>query len=166
MAYPICRSRNPRASRPASGRRAATRRRRASAWSADKGYESVIEALPDVVAAVPDAVYVILGRPIPSSADRRANADRTSLEYAGSDLGMAEHVAFVIVFVSQHELSRWLEAADVFGTPYPNLDQIVSARSPTPWRLARHRSPPRTCTPPDTPRTARFGWFNDSDLKP
>jgi len=28
--------------------------------------------------------------------------------------------------VTQYELSRWLEAADVFVTPYPNLDQIVS----------------------------------------
>ena len=29
-------------------------------------------------------------------------------------------------FVGRVELTRWLEAADVFVTPYPNLDQIVS----------------------------------------
>jgi glycosyltransferase involved in cell wall biosynthesis len=43
-----------------------------------------------------------------------------------ADLGMTERVTFVDRFVSQDELSRWLEAADVFVTPYPNLDQIVS----------------------------------------
>ena len=33
---------------------------------------------------------------------------------------------FVDRFVGRVELTRWLEAADVFVTPYPNLDQIVS----------------------------------------
>jgi glycosyltransferase involved in cell wall biosynthesis len=39
---------------------------------------------------------------------------------------MAGHVRFVDRFVSPRELGRWLQAADVFVTPYPNLDQIVS----------------------------------------
>jgi hypothetical protein len=29
-------------------------------------------------------------------------------------------------FVGQEELGQWLQPADVFVTPYPNLDQIVS----------------------------------------
>ena len=39
---------------------------------------------------------------------------------------MDDHVRFVDRFVGRVELTRWLEAADVFVTPYPNLDQIVS----------------------------------------
>jgi glycosyltransferase involved in cell wall biosynthesis len=39
---------------------------------------------------------------------------------------MVEHVRFVARFVGRVELTRWLEAADVFVTPYPNLEQIVS----------------------------------------
>ena len=39
---------------------------------------------------------------------------------------MTDHVRFVDRFVGRVELTRWLEAADVFVTPYPNLDQIVS----------------------------------------
>ena len=39
---------------------------------------------------------------------------------------MTGHVRFVDRFVGQVELTRWLEAADVFVTPYPNLEQIVS----------------------------------------
>jgi glycosyltransferase involved in cell wall biosynthesis len=41
-------------------------------------------------------------------------------------LRMGRHVRFVDRFVGRVELTRWLEAADVFVTPYPNLDQIVS----------------------------------------
>ena len=39
---------------------------------------------------------------------------------------MTDHVRFIDKFVGRVELTRWLEAADVFVTPYPNLDQIVS----------------------------------------
>ena len=39
---------------------------------------------------------------------------------------MKNHVQFVDRFVGRVELTRWLQAADVFVTPYPNLDQIVS----------------------------------------
>jgi glycosyltransferase involved in cell wall biosynthesis len=41
-------------------------------------------------------------------------------------LGMQAHVRFVDRFLGRVELTRWLEAADVFVTPYPKLDQIVS----------------------------------------
>jgi glycosyltransferase involved in cell wall biosynthesis len=39
---------------------------------------------------------------------------------------MEAHVRFVDRFLGRVELTRWLEAADVFVTPYPKLDQIVS----------------------------------------
>ena len=39
---------------------------------------------------------------------------------------MTNHVQFVDRFVGRVELTRWLQAADVFVTPYPNLDQTVS----------------------------------------
>jgi len=41
-------------------------------------------------------------------------------------VGVGNHVRFVGRFVSNAELGLWLEAADIFVTPYPNLDQIVS----------------------------------------
>jgi glycosyltransferase involved in cell wall biosynthesis len=41
-------------------------------------------------------------------------------------LGLEDHVRFVDRYVGRVELTKWLEAADVFVTPYPNLDQIVS----------------------------------------
>ena len=91
-----------------------------------KGYELVIDALPAVVAARPTACYVILGATHPNLLATDGEAYRRSLEERVARLGMGRHVRFVDRFVGRVELTRWLEGADVFVTPYPNLDQIVS----------------------------------------
>jgi len=91
-----------------------------------KGYELAIDALPAVVAANPDALYVIVGATHPDLVRRDGESYRESLKARSKALGVAAHVRFVDRFVGRVELTRWLEAADVFVTPYPNLDQIVS----------------------------------------
>ena len=91
-----------------------------------KGYESVIETMPEVVRAVPNACYVILGATHPELQRTEGERYRMQLESMVADLGMTEHVVFIDRFVTPPELGRWLEATDVFVTPYPNLDQIVS----------------------------------------
>ena len=74
----------------------------------------------------PDVLYVILGATHPDLLRREGEAYRTGLMARARSLGVADHVRFVDRFVGRVELTRWLEAADVFVTPYPNLDQIVS----------------------------------------
>lgn len=91
-----------------------------------KGYELAIDALPAIVREVPDVCYVVLGATHPNLIRREGEAYRRSLVERTEALGMADHVRFVDRFVSLGELGRWLQAADVFVTPYPNLDQIVS----------------------------------------
>lgn len=91
-----------------------------------KGYESAIAAMPAVVKAVPSAIYVILGATHPDLLHREGEAYRRRLEAQAADLGVADHVRFVDRFVGRVELGSWLEAADIFVTPYPNLEQIVS----------------------------------------
>ena len=91
-----------------------------------KGYELAIDALPDVVAAHPTACFVVLGATHPELLRREGEAYREALVARVAALGMVDHVRFVDRFVGRVELTRWLEAADVFVTPYPNLDQIVS----------------------------------------
>jgi glycosyltransferase involved in cell wall biosynthesis len=91
-----------------------------------KGYELVIDALPAVVAAVPSTCFVVLGATHPDLLRHEGEAYRNKLVARTKELGMDDHVRFVDRFVGQVELTRWLEAADVFVTPYPNLDQIVS----------------------------------------
>ena len=91
-----------------------------------KGYELAIKALPAIVAAHPDVLYVIVGATHPDLIAAEGEAYRESLKSAIRREGMEKHVLFVDRFVGRSELIRWLEAADVFVTPYPNLDQIVS----------------------------------------
>jgi glycosyltransferase involved in cell wall biosynthesis len=74
----------------------------------------------------PDALYVVLGATHPNLIRSEGEAYRDRLRRAVDDLGLRDHVRFVDRFVGQEELGRWLQAADAFVTPYPNLDQIVS----------------------------------------
>jgi glycosyltransferase involved in cell wall biosynthesis len=91
-----------------------------------KGYELVLDALPAVVAANPAACYVVVGATHPDLLGTEGEAYRERLVAQVQRMGMTDHVRFVDRFVGRVELTRWLEAADVFVTPYPKLDQIVS----------------------------------------
>jgi glycosyltransferase involved in cell wall biosynthesis len=91
-----------------------------------KGLELAIDALPAVAAAHPSVLYVIVGATHPALVEREGETYRTSLVDRIRRVGMTEHVQFIDRFVGKPELSQWLEAADVFVTPYPNLGQIVS----------------------------------------
>lgn len=92
----------------------------------DKGHELALNALPEVVAARPSVLYAIVGATHPDLLRREGEAYRTGLVDQVRRLGLESHVRFVDRFIGRVELTRWLEAADVYVTPYPNLDQIVS----------------------------------------
>jgi glycosyltransferase involved in cell wall biosynthesis len=92
----------------------------------DKGYELMIDALPAIVAAHPTTTYVIVGATHPDVLRRDGEAYRTSLAARAAKLKMTQHVRFVPEFVGRVELARWLQAADVFVTPTPDLDTMVS----------------------------------------
>jgi len=91
-----------------------------------KGYELALDALPAVVAKHPRACYVIVGATHPNLLRTEGESYRKRLAAKVLQLGLVDHVRFVDRFVGRVELTRWLEAADVFVTPYPKLDQIVS----------------------------------------
>jgi glycosyltransferase involved in cell wall biosynthesis len=91
-----------------------------------KGLELALEALPAIVAARPAVTYVVVGATHPNLVRSEGEAYRDSLVARVARLGLSDHVMFVDRFVGRLELMQWLEACDVFVTPYPNLDQIVS----------------------------------------
>ncbi|WP_404336402.1 glycosyltransferase [Sphingomonas sp. MMS12-HWE2-04] len=91
-----------------------------------KGIETMIEAIPAVVAAHPNAHYVILGATHPNLAAHEGEAYRDRLKAQVAALGVAEHVQFIDGFVEQGELLDYLQAADIYATPYPNPAQITS----------------------------------------
>ncbi len=91
-----------------------------------KGVELMLDALPAVIAVHPTARYVVLGPTEPDLIRVDGEAYRNQLKTRVKALGIADHVVFVDRFVGRVELTRWLEAADIFVTPYPDLDQTVS----------------------------------------
>ena len=94
--------------------------------SPGKGIEVVLRALPAIVKQHPDAVYIILGATHPHIVRREGHAYRHSLERLVEELGMQENVLFHNRYVSLDELWSYINAADVYVTPYPNLQQITS----------------------------------------
>lgn len=94
--------------------------------SRDKGIEYVIDALPAILAANPETVYIVLGATHPHVLEREGEAYRLMLEARAQQLGVAEHMIFHNRFVSQEELTEFLSAADVYVTPYLQPEQITS----------------------------------------
>jgi len=91
-----------------------------------KGYELALDALPAVVAANPTALYVVVGPTEPELLRIEGEALRQALLAQTQRLGLENHVRFIDRFIGRVELTRWLEAADIFVAPYPDLDQTVS----------------------------------------
>jgi len=91
-----------------------------------KGIETVIRALPEAIAAFPDLMYFVVGATHPTIVRRHGEAYRTTLEREADRLGVREHVVFRPQFVSTEELCRYLQATDIFISPYVNEAQVTS----------------------------------------
>jgi len=91
-----------------------------------KGIETIIEAMPAVIAQHPDAVYVVLGATHPNLVAHEGEAYRDRLKAQARDLGIAGNVAFIDAFVDHDDLIDYLQAADIYATPYLNPAQITS----------------------------------------
>jgi RNA polymerase sigma factor (sigma-70 family) len=94
--------------------------------SPNKGIENVLNALPGVVANFPNVVYIILGATHPNLVRDKGEAYRLSLERLVKENGLENHVIFFDRFVESEELTKFIGAADIYITPYLNVEQITS----------------------------------------
>ena len=94
--------------------------------SPGKGIETAIRAMPRIVAARPNALYLVLGATHPHLLARDGETYREHLIALAEELGVADNVRFVNSYVGVEELIAYLSAADIYLTPYLNEAQITS----------------------------------------
>ena len=92
----------------------------------DKGIRHMIEAMPAIVEAHPDALYAIVGATHPNLVRNEGEAHRHMLMQRARELGVHDHVRFIDAFVEQEELLDMLQASDIYVTPYLNMAQVTS----------------------------------------
>jgi len=94
--------------------------------SRGKGIEHVIDALPKIVKKEPKTVYYVLGVTHPQVKTTEGEVYRNMLLRRAKDLGVSEHVRFLNRFLSKPELLNYLQATDVYITPYLSPNQVSS----------------------------------------
>ena len=92
----------------------------------NKGIETIIEALPTVVERHPNLLYVVLGATHPNLVAHEGERYRDSLKALAAEKGVSDNLALVDGFVEHDALIDYLQAADIYATPYLNPAQITS----------------------------------------
>ena len=94
--------------------------------SKGKGIEYVIQALPDIIKKEPRIVYYVLGVTHPQVKKAEGESYRNMLLRMVKNLGLRAHVRFLNRFLSKPELLNYLQATDVYITPYISPNQVSS----------------------------------------
>ena len=94
--------------------------------SSNKGFESVIQAMPRILSRHRDVVYMIAGATHPHVRDREGDRYRLQLQALAMELGVEKSVVFRNRFFSPQEMASLVGSADIYITPYCHKAQAVS----------------------------------------
>jgi len=91
-----------------------------------KGLEHVIRAMPSLVKKYPTILYLIVGETHPVVRRKEGEKYRNKLKKEAMERGLKNHVMFIDKYLSLAQICKCLQAADVYITPYFDLNQISS----------------------------------------
>ena len=94
--------------------------------SPGKGIEAVIDALPEILKAHPQVIYLVVGATHPHLKAEQGEDYRIGLHLRAKKLGVADHIVFHDRFMADEDLREFIGAADIYVTPYLNEAQIIS----------------------------------------
>jgi glycosyltransferase involved in cell wall biosynthesis len=92
----------------------------------NKGIETVIKALPNLVEKFPNILYIVLGKTHPNVLRHSGEEYRVFLMRLVKNLKLENHVLFLNEFINVEDLFKYLSASDIYITPYLNEAQITS----------------------------------------
>jgi len=91
-----------------------------------KGIEDAIRAMPEILEQHPDVLYLIMGETHPQIRKVEGEGYRAELVALARALGVSRHVRFLNQYLEQKTLIRYLQATDIYLTPYHDRNQITS----------------------------------------
>lgn len=94
--------------------------------SRGKGIEYAIDAVAKLAPKHPEILYLVLGQTHPVVRRHQGEEYRNSLQDRVRELGIGNNVVFENRYLTLDEIISYMNATDVFITPYLNPDQIVS----------------------------------------
>ncbi len=92
----------------------------------NKGIEVMLKAMPHIIKANPNVVYIVLGMTHPLVQKSDGESYRFGLQQIVKDLHLQDHVIFHNRFVDDTELHNFLCAADIYVTSYLSREQLTS----------------------------------------
>ncbi len=94
--------------------------------NAQKGIEYTIQALPEIIKSVPNITYLVLGETHPVVKEHDGEKYRRKLQALVRKLKLQNHVRFENRYLTLDELMAYLQASDLYITPYLYPQQITS----------------------------------------
>jgi glycosyltransferase involved in cell wall biosynthesis len=94
--------------------------------SRDKGIQNAIRALPEIVKEWPEVLYIVIGETHPQVRLHEGERYRKRLMKLVKKLNLSKNVRFHNRFLTKDELIKYLQATDIYISPYVKKDQLSS----------------------------------------
>jgi len=94
--------------------------------SSGKGIETTLEALPAIIKAHPDTLFLIIGKTHPTIVQQEGEQYRMMLKDKIDELALGEHVQFINRYLPLPDLLEYLQLTDIYLFTSKDPNQAVS----------------------------------------